>query len=799
MTLIVTVTAIFEGSDLFEGVTFNPLGHFIEPKFVSEHDTLERVYKEVHNNNEPEWGKVNYGNLDDFKTTVTDINGVEGAAVGEAKAIMDMLENSTAESKVAPAPTGLTVNVLPGMQPDNSALNSFVFSLKGNNSLMAPRHYYLSEVPITSTYTDKGVINPALPTRGGQKGATTNVTVMQVPFGEDHFLTDTTGVTTDATDVSKAKAEITKSLNDLTKLAVDKSSHEKLSAHFFGGEGIASSYTSINTMINSGAYSDAYQQGLAIALGDGSGSGSKLPSVYIKTSNATNVYAQFDHIYDSMANKSGKGYFSPALVDWASQNAKSITHTLMVNYMMQSQFQGKSGSYSTPMSMNYWTSKDKSFPKFADKVNSLGKSSKEPFYLYTVINPEAAKLNSGGTLPTFNSNDVQPHLAYIFNLYTAIHSQVWVGNTGSNAGGNVSPPWTTATKQMAANVSLNPVKGKNLPHNANNTMYRMSEIENNNLVSGLSTSKNKEVYGNKELIGALRLIMSTGHGTSPNTLKLYNVESKITPIGKTKYEKHGVNKMYNAYASSGGNSFKAWVAFVQSGKSVPIQPLVLRSYWDKESGQGAYIMLPVLLGGKAFPESLEIMLGNLAKSKDDSTAGGEDYLNMSHANRYVMSFNLAHNKNTKTSNTTGVVRVDAGAPIGTAKDNSKPIVLTGYLGGETFNIVDYFLTQDALEAGQNRPPVTAKTVGGKVVPLDYFRIFEDFFTIRNQSDFTGSGTIEPEYIMGFQKDAYIQKYSEHSGKAYVKQFSPDYSKFFEALAPPPDVDVENGGEATDGN
>lgn len=64
---------------------------------LGKEDVLEEVSdasEEFEASDEPKWGEVTYGNLDTYKTVVTDVNGVESVQIGEAPPMVDMLANS---------------------------------------------------------------------------------------------------------------------------------------------------------------------------------------------------------------------------------------------------------------------------------------------------------------------------------------------------------------------------------------------------------------------------------------------------------------------------------------------------------------------------------------------------------------------------------------------------------------------------------------------------------------------------------------------------------------------------------
>lgn len=771
LTIIVLIAAIVESTDVFENFTFNPFGNFLEPKVVSDDDPREREYTVIYNDNEPSWGTVNFGSIDALKTTVVDDNGLEGHRMGESPVMKDMSENATVASQVKPTPKGLTIHVLPGVQPDGKLLNSFVFAPQGGDKVMAPRNYYLSKADIKAKASNSGAVT--------QNPKNIDITIMQVPYGMQHFITDTTGTVKDASSSEGAAKAITETLNELSKLSKDKAGMGQLSNLLFGSKGLSTEFNNINNMINTGRYAEAYKYGLSAALGKNDEGQRSLPAVAIKSDlPSQDVYAQFDYIYTSMLSGAGSAVYSPELVKWAQDNAESITHLLMVNYMLQSQFQGSSGSYATPIRLGNWGETKLTFYK---DLAAKGRKSKEPFYLYTVIDPAVQKVvGDTKVLPTIPTKYIQPDLSYIFSLYTAIMSQVWVGAHGVNTDGWISQTWQDVTNDMDKRVSKNPVKSKkDLPKNANKVTNTLSHYSQNNLVSGLSTSKGtkdktEEVYPNKELVGALRALLSAGEdGNGSSSLILGGKKYDITPLSETKYTKSNrYSYLYDAFRAGGGDTFRKWESMIHAAQKTPLQPAIFKSYWDNNT-QHAYVMMPIMLGKTDFPEAMLIMMNDLLKKVDDPTK----MKNLSYANRYIMAFNFTSDAETKTTNKTGVVEVDAGKSMGKARDSQKPIILTGYNGGQSFSIIDYFKVQDALNSTMDLPPIEAKTVEGKYEKLRYLNLFKDFFTIPTEKDFvTGSSPIN--YTSGFDKQGYQAQYQNNSSKSAVHQISPNYSVFF---------------------
>ncbi|MFF2798135.1 hypothetical protein [Lysinibacillus xylanilyticus] len=786
LTLILVVAALFNSTDLFESVSFNPMGNNMEPKTFSDDDTREREITIIENDNEPTWGTINYGKLKDLKTDLEDVNGVEGTQVGDATPMMDMRANATAKSKVPPLPGGLTVKTLPGVQPDGKKLNSFVFYPTDGKSLQAPRNYYLQTATIKAGATNSGVVSKGEVTRemaqtGSAKAVNSTIAIFQVPFGEEHLISDSTGINKKPSQQQEVAQKINKTLNELAKLAKDNASAGQLNKLLFSDKGgLSTDFNNINNMLNTGRYADAYKIGLSTAMGEKNGG---LPGVYIKTDmNRQDVYAQFDFIYDSLKSGKGKGYFSPELVKWGKNNADSIIHLLMVNYMLQSQFQGSSGKYETPISLGFW---DEKLLPYYKALNSKGRASKEPFYLYCGISPSAAKLSSkADSIPNIPTKYIQPDLAYIFSLYTNIMAQVWIGADGwqnSKMFPSQSQTWEDVVSAMNKKIKKDKVEGKNLSQHANNVSQKGSLFENNNLVSGLSTQKNgdagtKDVYVNKEIVGSLRTLLAKGEEGS-GKVKLAGDNYKITPIGKTKYDKYADSDLYNSFKGGGSDTYEKWKKMVHaSSKGIPLQPAVFRSHWDSaNSNKSAYIMMPTMLGGVRFPQSLgKLIEDQLKMKKDDRTLDS-----LSYANMYVMAFNFKPDYDQRTGNTTGVREVMAGKYMGTSLDKKNPIILTGYNGGETFSITEYFLAQDALNNTMDMPPNKAKTVDGKKVQLKYLSLFDGFFTIPTDKAFVGEKGGPVKYAQGFDFAKYKANYEANKSKQAISQISPNYSQFFE--------------------
>ena len=787
--VLTTVSIIFYSTDLFERVSWNPFGNFMEPKMYSDDDPRTREYKLIENDNQPVWGTVNYGKLADLKTAIEDGNGTGGNQMGEAPPMLDMKDNAKAKSNFKPSPKGMNIHVLPGVQANDSVLNSFVFDLPTGQNLISPRSYYLSTSSVLATYNKKGVLTPSGSEKSPLKGplpvkptVPLNLSVFQVPYNDKSFIADTSGTVEKASDSAKAVKAINKSLNDLERLGKDNANSGELRKLIFKDGSLTTEFNNINALINTGKYAESYKYGLGIALGGSSEEKLLLPGVLIKSDLPNqDVYAQFDHLYTYMTGRKGTGTYAPALVDWAQDNADSILNLLMMNYMLQSQFTGTGGAYATPIYLSKW--KEAELPFYKD-LNKKGRKSKEPFYLYASIDPKVKGIKGGDgkTTPTIPSKYIHADLSYIFGLYTNIHAQVWIGANGLNTDGHVSQIWQDTAQAMTKTIKKDKVTGrKDLPRYANKISTIDSEYRRNNLTSGLSTARGakdrtEEVYPNKEIIGALRTVLSQGEGGSGNNVVLGGKAHTITSIKKTKYGgKDSYGKLYKKF--SGSDSYSKWRNLVTSAQKMPLHPAIFTSYWSSES-QSAYIMMPTMLGGERFPGSLKIMLNDILKDESDI----DENMNLSLANRYIMAFNFSSEKAEKSNNSTGVVEVQAGGKMGNTYDKSNPIFLTGYNGGESFSIIDYFKTQDALKKGSSSPPISVKDVKGNVVPVEYLAMFKDFFTVETLLDL---GDENVTFSKDFNKDAYIQKYSSTINSG-AKVISPDYTKFF--TEPPTNVD-----------
>lgn len=757
----------------------------MEPKTISDNDTGTRETSLINNEQEPDWAKENYGALADIKVATEDANGTEGTQIGDSEIIKDMTANSTAKSKIAPVPGGVTIYGLPGVHPNKSVVNAFAFTPTASGNVMAPRDYYLNTPTIKVRTDATGTLSAGLTLEERKMGAPESLTksklaVFSVPYGEDFFIKDAIGITANASETQAIAKSVNKSLTNLTKLSHDKAGYAKLSEVLFSKKGgVATDFSNVNSMINTGRYADSYKQGLSSALGNDAGKLNMVPAARIKTDLARqDIFGQFDYIYKVMVDGSSTKY-SPSLVNWSKTNATSVLQVLMVNYMLQQQFAGTDGSYSTPISMNKWG--EASLP-YTLLLRSQGRASKEPFYLYCNINPSASKLKQKNkkTLPTIPVKYIEPDLAHIYALYTSIMTQVWIGASGNNVSGSTSQVWQDSMKIMNKRIKKNKRGGKNLPENANKVSKSLNDYKDNNLVSGLSTNRGKakdhtkSVYHNTEIIGALRILLSTGESGTGKNITLTGVSHKVTNIGDTKYsKKHEAGYLFKSFKNGSADTYAKWRDMVMATKDVPLQPAIFRSNWDN-SDKYAYIMMPTMLGGTAFPKSLGVLIEEMLKSKD----GSKTFTNLSYANRYVMAFNFTADAKSKTSNTTGVVQVETGEKMGKATDASKPIIMTGYNGGETFSITDYFKVQDSLKSGDKMPTVTAKTTKGKTMKLKYIKLFTDFYTIPDDSYLIGDSGESIKYAKGFNKKEYKSQYKINKNKDSIKGISPNYEKFF---------------------
>ena len=748
----------------------------MEYKLFSDNEDFTRETSHIQNDNEPYWSGVNYGSLEALTSYSKDGNGSSQKQVGDSDQIVDMLENANAESKYAPTPNGLTVFKLPGIQPSGKAENTFAFTVDGNRSVIAPRNYYLTneKVPISSTGSGDLLHNRQA------NAKTISINVMQVPYGEDQIITDASGTAGKASDTAKVAEAIGKSLDQLSKLSKDNASKSALTNHLFKKDGgLSDSYTNINNMINSGNYADAYKSSLSVALGE---KGKSMYDVAIETKdgNIKDAFDQFNFIYSSLKNGNNK-YYSPALVEWGQDNADTIIHTLMVNYFFQKQFKGEQGQYETPISLNRWVKNGKKISYYNDLV-AKGNITKEPFYLYTVINPDA---NSGKKkLEPIDSKYIVPDLSYIYSLYSAIHLITWKGADGKlNLIGSMSQTWENAASDMTKKMSRNRVSGKSLPSDANKIDQDYSDYKFNNLVSGLSSTDGnkigtKEVYtADLNIIGALRTLLSKGEATSGKQVVINGKGYAVTSIGETRYSKAKVadSFLYSVFAKTGGDTYDKWATMINSSDDIPISPAIFNSYWNTGSSEAAYVIMPVMLGGEEFPKALKTNMTTMM----DNPELGRRQVNLSYTNRYIMTFNLKSEVEAKATNRSGVTEVYAGKGMGKALDTSKPIVMTGYLGGEEFSIIDYFKTLDSINEGRDNPNLKVNGKDGSTVQMQYLDLFEHFFTIKTDKDFVGDkskGTIK--YSDNLDVEQMKSRYTANSSKSLVRQISPDYSSFF---------------------
>ena len=759
------------------------MGHSMDYKTYSDNEDFERETNYYENENEAYWSGTNYGSLEALKTFSTDANGSKTTQIGDATPMTDMLDNANNESKFAPTPNGLIISKLPGVQPSGHLENLFSFSPLGSGGLIAPRNYYLSSHTVTIAPTKSGNLEHFR----DELGDDYNINVFQVPYGENDVVNDNTGVVTEASKIASAEKEVRKSIKELKKLATAKTNVDQYAKHILNskGDGLSPSFDNLNNMINNGLYADSYKSGLSVGLGVKGSTMSTVHGVKIKTEDGSvnDAFDQFNYIYKVLRDGSSD-YYSPALVKWGQKNADSIIHTLMANYFFQKQFAGTDGEYTTPIRLSKWDEK-KELTFYNDLVKK-GKSTKEPFYLYTVINPKAD--TGKKTLSALKLSHIQPDLSYIYSLYTAIHTHVWVGASGNfNVDGAVSQDWQDLVDAMDKKAKDKKVDKKSKPKDANSVSKKYSDYEHNTLVSGLSSQKGGDrkagtssVYPNKQLVDSFRILLSKGETASGKNVVLNGKSIKITSVGDTKYSKKGIaqSQLYQVFSSTGGDTYDKWASMINSSDHIPLQPAIFRSKWDTTSSQAGYVMMPILMGGTDFTDAIETMLNDMRKDVD-----GAEIVNLSYTNRYIMAFNLKSDTQSKSTNTKGVTEVTAGKNIGSALDKSMPIVLTGYLGGETFSVVDYFKVYDSMSEGRDNPNLKVKGADGKMLQMKYLNLFKDFFTIKTDTDFVGKeGKGKLEYIEGFDFEALKTKYSANKSKSSTTQISPNYETFFNAPA-----------------
>lgn len=778
MLVVFVVTALYKGEEIMERVTFNPLGHTMDFKIFSDNEDFDREAFYYENKNHPYWSGTNYGSLEALTTHSTDANGSNQTQIGDAPPMVDMMDNANNESKFAPTPEGLTIYKLPGVQPDGKVDNLYSFVPGSSSGVIAPRNYYLNSESVTIAPTKEGDLTHYR----SNKATSYSISVMKVPYGDSEFINDSTGTSIKASASDAAKEAVRKAVLELKDLAKAKTSVDQYSKHIFNSKstGLSESFNNINNMINNGLYAESYKSGLSVGLGVRDSTMELVHGVSIKSKDGTinDVFDQFNYIHKVLSEGSSK-YYSPALVKWGKKNAESITHTLMVNYFFQKQFPGTNGAYTTPIRMNKWGESKLSF--YSDLVTK-GRNTKEPFYLYTVIHPDAT--TGKKTLEPLNLKHVQPDLAYIFSLYTAIHTHIWVGANGVNTDGSMSQDWQELVAGMNKKINSSEVTGSKLPKDANEVTSRYSEYQYNNLVSGLSSQRGASrkagtasVFPNQELVDSFRLLLSKGEVASGNSIQLDGKAFTITQLGETKYKKANINNsyLYSVFVSKGGDTYDKWATMINATDKIPLSPAVFSSHWDTTSSQAGYVMMPILMGGTQFPDAIITMLDTMRNNPNL----GRDLVNLSYTNRYIMAFNFKSSVESKSTNTKGLTEVAAGKTMGTRLDSSKPIVLTGYLGGQTFSLVDYFKVYDSMMEGRDNPNLKVVGANGKTIQVKYLNLFKDFFTVKSEKDFIGAeGKGNVKYTDGFNKEGYITKYSENKSKSLVSQISPDYSAFF---------------------
>lgn len=775
----------------------------MQPKILADEDTGERQVAEIQNDNKPYWSKVNYGVLDNLKESITDANGVEGITINNGETqITDMAANAKVDSTIAPAPNGATVTRLPGFQPDGTINNTIALTLTKGSSLKAPRAFYTTGKELSIPYykTEDDVYKTA----GNAYAVSTSVSVFQVPYGDDFMVDDTTGTTDTASGSVQVKADL---LDYLKKLdAADKGGSKtksEMSDLLFNKTKVGD----LNNLINTGLYSKAYKSGLTLALGNNSSTASiPVPLGKIKVSGVSNtIYDQFQFIYEYMQNGKGGGVYDPQLVQWAKKNSASILQVLMVNYMLQHQFPGTEMVGDSPMTLNNWGEEDVAFSKNLKKV---GKSTKEPFFLYCSFNGRAMKssgdkLYTSKDLPTeIDSKYMAVDLSYVFHLYSAIMFEVWQGTDSKG----FSEAWKTSLTQFDAQMN-GAAKDKTLPDNAHKVSHSIfpdSVADTNGLAYGLSSYVKKNVrdeaiYGDKkDIVASLRILFSRGEdGAASGQFRINGTDYPVTPIstskrnekafdGKATYTILNQSKMYNDFKATTGTAYDKYAAMLKGASEIAEYPATFNSHWDGDTTWDStfgnpdapeYIFLPSMLGGSEFVTAVTEMVNSLTNKK-----GSDEALKtLSFANRYLILYNFKPNDASMTDNTTGLRRVEANANTGTAKDLNKPIVITGYNGGEYFLFSDYMKTVDLLSAGKS-PTITAKNAKGDKVTLDYLNLTKQFFTLNSIKDVIGAGSTGELTIDSTLQSGYKTQYGSHSSSPVITWISPNYNMFFDAPA-----------------
>lgn len=759
---MVIVGLVFTTTDIMEKVSFNPLGNNLEPKTRANDDDGIREYTLTENENEPYWGAVNYGSVAASKETVVDENGTEGVSLDGEPVIKDMSANAKAKSKVAPFNKGVTIFNLPGVRKTHP-INTFSFSTGGD--IMAPRDSYVN----METVSDK----KSLPSK--------DMIVYKVPYGNDNMMTsDTTGASTEVKKAVDIARQANSTLDKLISVSKEQRAYEPFAKLLFakGGSGLSQDFQNINTILNEGKYASTYKKALAIGLGEFKKKEPTLAGVAIKTSSGNqDVFGQFDHIYKYMKSGNSKSY-SPVLVKWAQKNADSIMLVLMTNYMVQAQFPGTGGSYKTPHRMDGWNqSRNLSY---ASQLGYQGAKTKEPFFLYCNVSPSAGskKMTKKNYLPTLRTDQVIPDLSYIFGMYSAITDQVWIGANGYHFKGSESTTFNNMIKD--ANYAMNRSKthAKNLPRYANRLSTRSEDYSDNSLGQGLSSTRNgrdrtQAVYSNKEIIGALRTIIPPGENfsKSPDNIYIRDKKYAVTKLSKTKYSGKGTPRV--AWKSvSKSNSYEWWKNAITSSPTLPVHPAVFRSKWESRQTSYSYVMMPIMMGGTSFPKAMKVLLDDMTTSAD----GKKKYRTISLSNRYVMAFNVTSKVDPKEKAKSGFSVVETGSKLGSPTNKTKSVVLTGYNGGQSFNIVDYFKTIDQLKTFSDRSGIEVKDAKGNIERLQYLHLFKHFFTINKKDDLVSGGKVS--YDKGFDKKAYTKNWKAHKTKRAVVQVSPNYEKFF---------------------
>lgn len=452
------------------------------------------------------------------------------------------------------------------------------------------------------------------------------------------------------------------------------------------------------------------------------------------------------------------------------------------------------------MTLGLWGEEDVAFTK---NIKKAGMSTKEPFFLYCSFNGRAMKASGD---KNYTSKDLPAEidrkymavdLSYVFHLYSAIMFEVWQGTDSDG----FSETWKTALKEFDSQMS-GAAKDKNLPDNAHKvslSIFPDSVADTNGLAYGLSSYSKKNVGneaiygGKKDIVASLRILLSRGEdGAAAGKFRINGKDYNVTPISTSKRNQSGTttilnqNKMYNDFKATAGDAYNKYKAMLVGASEIAEYPATFNSHWDGDTYWDAtfgspdapeYIFMPSMLGGSEFVTAVTGMVNSVTNKK-----GSEDALpTMSFANRYIILYNFKPNDASMTDNTTGLRRVEANANTGTAKDLNKPIVITGYNGGETFFFSDYVKTADLLAAGKP-PTLTAKTAKGDKVTLDHLNLVKNFFTFNSAKDIIGAGSTGELVIDSTLQSSYKSQYASHSSSPVLTWISPNYSTFFEAPA-----------------